>query len=282
MAIQGAPYVGVTGFKDVDEIHNIIWRLADSHQGRLEARPLMVGVLVNNRTLGNDETEHRSARFPSMENVRSVFQQASDQGNLMTLRLAHFNTHFPESLGNQLISLAEQCFPYIEGVQLNCCWPDPKQLEAVRPEFRRIVLQIGSKALADCKHDPKQIVERLRRYSGLITDVLIDPSGGTGQFADFQIMRPVLHAIKNWNYGIGLGVAGGLCADNVNCLQLRLLFQEFPNLSIDAEGRLRTENDQKLELIETESYITKAFSTVEKVRHEQYLMREAERLALES
>jgi hypothetical protein len=58
---------------------------------------------------------------------------------------------------------------------------------------------------------------------------------------------------KGWN--IGLGVAGGLGPDSLNLVEP--LIAKFPNLSIDAEGRLRN-NQNDLDLKAMSDYLAKA------------------------
>lgn len=265
MGRLGSPYIGVTGFTTVDEVHRILMFLADGYQSRLEDRPLMVGVLVNNHTLAGEAAT--SVRFPSMEIVKSIFEQASDQGDLMTLRLAHYNTENPGNLGEELKCLAKYCGYSMEGVQLNCCWPSPQQLEDIRPPFfRRVVLQIGKRALEAYDYDHEAVAASVDEYanSGLITDILLDPSGGKGQLANFKSMMPTLHLIAERHPGLGIGVAGGLSSESV--MELLPLFKEFLNLSIDAEGLIRTEDNSSLYLQRVCDYVTTTFSVLRKSR----------------
>jgi len=55
---------------------------------------------------------------------------------------------------------------------------------------------------------------------------------------------------------MGLGVAGGLSPTTLDLV--RPLTNEFPDLSIDAEGRLRTPEDH-LDLAVSSEYLRKAF-----------------------
>jgi phosphoribosylanthranilate isomerase len=76
----------------------------------------------------------------------------------------------------------------------------------------------------------------------VIDDVLIDPSGGQGQLLDLTRVEPLVHKLYEDHLPIGVGIAGGLTATTVN--NLDLLVKQYPDLSIDAEGGLRTPDDQ--------------------------------------
>ena len=84
-------------------------------------------------------------------------------------------------------------------------------------------------------------IEKIGRYGSMIDYVLFDASHGTGQRLDVESLREFVAAgyespdLKRVNFG----VAGGLDAETVP--QLAPLVDEFPELSWDAEGRLRGE-----------------------------------------
>lgn len=264
MANSGLPYVGVTGFTTPDEVHQLLAQLADGYQNRLEARPLMVGVLVNSRTLTGKNPEKQSPRYPTLDDVKPIFEQAQRQGDKMTLRLVHFNTKTPQSLGDELKQLAEHCGWQMEGVQLNVCWPDPDQLKDALKDFRRVVLQIGKEAYQECIYTWKSISLCLNAYKGLITDILIDPSGGRGVLVNLEHMPRTLADIKEKHPNLGIGVAGGL--DKKTSKSLAPLFAEFPDLSVDAESRLRSEDDTHLDIVKTREYVKSVFDVVQKER----------------
>ena len=53
--------------------------------------------------------------------------------------------------------------------------------------------------------------------------------------------RALMLALRNTYPHLGIGIAGGLSADTLP--HIAGLLQEIPDLSIDAEGQLRDEND---------------------------------------
>ena len=106
----------------------------------------------------------------------------------------------------------------------------------------RIIIQISGKAFNQVDRDPQKLCDRLARYVGLMTHVLFDMSGGTGKPLDPDESIPVLEALyESFEYLQGIGVAGGLGPGTVH--RLKPLIERFPDLSFDAEGRLRNEDD---------------------------------------
>ena len=85
--------------------------------------------------------------------------------------------------------------------------------------------------------DPIRLVNRVRKYQGLVNYVLLDPSGGTGRLFNPEELKKFLGRLYEAQLDLSYGVAGGLSPTTLNLLES--LVKEFPNLSIDAEGRLR-------------------------------------------
>ncbi|MDO8571756.1 MAG: hypothetical protein Q7R79_03695, partial [bacterium] len=100
----------------------------------------------------------------------------------------------------------------------------------------------------------------VKTYEQLIDYVLLDPSGGTGKMFDPRVERTYLDKLAD--LGVGLGVAGGLSPSTLHLLQP--LINDYPNLCIDAEGRLRNQDDQ-LDLTVAGSYLQKAYELFDSV-----------------
>jgi hypothetical protein len=69
------------------------------------------------------------------------------------------------------------------------------------------------------------------------TDVLLDASGGRGQAIDVAAAEVAVQQIRDACPGLGIGIAGGLCAEMVP--QVAHLLAD--GVSVDAEGALRDE-----------------------------------------
>ena len=225
------PYMGVTGFMSRGEV-----QAALEAQGRRTAqsgRKLMVGVLASSKTLAGNTNKFPN-RYPKITDIAGIFPNEK-----WTLNLIHYATDEQDTLDQQLIRMVDLGGPYLEGFQLNVRWPNPAQLRAIG--HLRVVLQLGKKALEEMGNNPVRVADRLDGYRGLISDVLVDASGGLGLKLDPEAAYSYLRAIQERHPTLGLGVAGGLSGETVGGLEP--LAREFSNLSFDAEGRLRTKDE---------------------------------------
>ena len=226
------PYIGITGFMHRGEVDAVLGVFPED-----SPRKLMVGVLASEKTLSG-QTNKRPGRYPDRLAVQHIFSDSP-----LALNLVHYNTKNPETLTTQMRAFAELFGgPYFHGFQLNVAWPSPSKLANYRATCKGvIVLQIGAHAVEMVDNSPEKLAERVAEYRGLVEYVLLDPSGGKGQPFDTEQARLYLRALAEKDLGIGLGVAGGLSAETLYLVEP--LVEEFPDLSIDAEGRLRDEND---------------------------------------
>ena len=252
------PYIGVTGFMSPDEVNETLRDINFKKANRL----LMVGVLASAKTLVG-QTNKWPNRYPKWENVKNIFQE-----NDNCLNLIHFNTKEPDQLTFHLNSMTDAVGPKLHGFQLNIAWPNPESIaryKDVHPD-KVIVLQVGGHAFSMVNHEPEMVEDMVKSYLGLIDYVLLDPSGGLGQELNPFAMRDYLLALAKHEKQIGLGVAGGLSAGTVKILEP--LIKDYPNLSIDAEGRLRTEIGDNLNVPVTRGYIQQSLDLFERVRLE--------------
>lgn len=257
-------YIGITGFAHTREL----W--GELHQHRIQQaasanRLLMVGVLASLETLTN-RPHRRAHRYPHLSLIGKLF--TTDDG---VLNIIHYHTSEPESLAGQLTVLMRWAGEQCHGVQLNVAWPDPQELAKFRRRHPsvRLVLQCGAKALRQVTLI-NDFTHRLRDYTmdNLIDDLLIDPSGGQGKPFDLMLEQHQLRILRDAGFldqrldqgraighPLGIGVAGGLGASNLD--SLAELLREFPQLSIDAEARLRDGHDE-LAVHEATTYVVQA------------------------
>lgn len=239
-----ASYVGVTGFTAPEEVL-FAWAAASPDA------PFMVGVLASSTTLegGTNSWKHR---YPRREDIAGIFPEKS----AWTLNLVHFNMSRAHSLGDWLAACVRWGGPNLQGVQLNIPWPSRAELEAWRrthdQEFA-IVLQVGGAAMAACHGDVRAIAYRIKEYEGLVEHVLIDGSGGSGTPLDSGFVADCFAEILMKDIDVGLGVGGGLEPGRVQEL-LGPVHRRFPFFSVDAEGRLRDDED-RLDIGRTVQYV---------------------------
>ena len=243
------PYIGVTGFMSAMEIENVLAAMP------VDSRHLfMVGVLASVRTLRGDEP-WQPGRYPHVLAIKDIFVLAPK-----VLNLVHYAPGNRPDLGGQLKQMAEFGGPFLHGFQLNVFWPDPKEIEKIAHYKLRIVLQLDGTALIKAG-DSNEFKERLSVYDGLITDVLVDLSGGKGKLFDLDYVRSRLGVIREHFPNLGYGVGGGLAPETVDLI--KPLVAEFPNLSIDAEGRLRTPHpEDKLDVSRAKEYVARGLKVL--------------------
>ena len=231
-------YVGITGFTSRNEVYSV----SDSMMSEDSNRLLMVGVLASQKTLRGQKNKWPN-RYPRVQDISGIFTQHEG-----VLNLIHYSTdnhhENPNFLIDELIQMTQLGGPFLHGFQLNIAWPSRGAIAEFRKNVpnKVIVLQIGGKALRVINHSPKNLADDLIKYEELVDYVLIDPSGGLGIPFDTEKARTYLEAIKERGIDLGLGVAGGLSPTTLDLVQP--LLSDFPELSWDAEGRLRDEQDK--------------------------------------
>ena len=236
------PYIGITGFTKQEEVVSALDIFPQNSN-----RKLMVGALATYKSLRGIPMKPRWAKqTPNPEAIRSIF--LNDE---RVVNLVHFSTEEGQEglVLADMLRIHELAGANFHGFQLNVAWPQINQLDEYRAAMGRdyrIVLQLGQKAVEAVGGTTQGVVEMLCRYAGIVDDVLLDPSGGLGKPFDPERAREFLSAIAERGWNLGFGVAGGLGPDSLNLVEP--LVAEFPNLSIDAQGRLRnTENDLDME-----------------------------------
>lgn len=245
------PYIGVTGFsrpEDVDAALQVF-----PHDGK---RKLMVGVLTTFKSLRDISMKPKWAKqTPKPLNISNLFVD-----DRRVVNLVHFSTEEGQegSVLADMLKIHELAGPNLHGFQLNLTWPETRLLDDYRRAMGyeyRVVLQIGAKAVKVIRGTAQRIVDMLYNYVGVVDDILLDPSGGHGKPFDTERAREFLSAIVGQRWNLGLGVAGGLGPDSLNLVEP--LVSEFPDLNIDAQGKLRNaENNLDLDAVNT--YLTKA------------------------
>lgn len=244
------PYVGVSGLMSRAAVDACLaaFEQAFPHGDHL----LMVGVLASQKTVAGVANKH-PRRYPRVPDVADIF---ADHPRL-TLNLVHYASDTQPTLP-ELRDLASVAGHLCEGFQFNVTWPHPEVLAVFQeswggwpPASQRFVLQAGRLLL----NGVVDLVRALRPYRGLVTDVLLDASGGRGLPLDVELERAAVSELLAADLGMGISVAGGLCAEGMP--EIAPLLRDFPCLSIDAEGRLRTPEDD-LDLDRVRAYLAAA------------------------
>ena len=178
------PYIGITGFKNLHEIHSIAECVNEYPLGYV-----MFGITSSNKRLLDPTSSGKTS--PRLDRVRDMVRAVPNHH----LPMIHYYTPNLDQLAEEVIALFDYCqIANSCGLQINALWPDPEQIKKIHlcyPDFVRqsmkITLQLPKKALQATNHE---IVEKLKEYQGLINYALIDPSGGMGE--DFNTVRAAL------------------------------------------------------------------------------------------
>ncbi|MEK7646465.1 MAG: hypothetical protein AAB381_02110 [Patescibacteria group bacterium] len=254
------PYIGITGFrtyKEVAEMLQVFMRHRRLHSERL----LHVGVMTHYHRV-NETSGESASSFIANDRIASVFCSPEVQvyNCLHYADMAHRKT-----LAADLRKAVALGGYNLDAIQLDLRWPRPERIaEALRDDTRRIevILQIDKYILNEAGQSPANLVEKLKPYQGVIHRVLLDESMGQGEPMNPDRLLPYLRALSQSLPDLGLGVAGGLGPHGLEIL--KPILAEFPDISIDAEGKLSTRGHQgdPLDLAHTEKYLIHALRLV--------------------
>lgn len=225
------PYTGITGFTTSGEV-SVAFRLLPP--GR---RRLMVGVLVTDRTLEGLPEEICPRRLPPVADLPILFSADPRAFNAV-----HFHTRTPERLAEQAEQVIAAAGPRLHALQINLDQVPPECLRAIRAAHPGLALILP---LRETTHFAQV-------YAELADVVLFDWSAGRGLLFDLAEARAALEEIEARMPGVALAVAGGVGPDTID--RVRPLLERFPDLSVDAESRLRDAED-RLDLAKVGEYL---------------------------
>lgn len=249
--MKAQSYIGITGFMSRSEVDVVL-----AAKPAASERLLMVGVLVSAKTM-RMERNSKLNRYPFPCSIISGIIWRHPR----VLNLVHYATDDRRNLSLQLDMVSGWSGSSLDGFQLNMVWPDPREMERYKiepngPQETTFVLQVGGRAFEKVRKSPKALARKLAdEYDGLADYVLIDPSGGEGKPFDPVVARACIEAVTAKCPNLAVGLAGGLGPDTLDCVEP--LLRDFPDLCLDAEGRLRTPVDN-LDLDRAVAYLQRA------------------------
>lgn len=226
------PYIGITDFVNFDQVQ-LMLKVFNKNLRSEQRRRLHVGVMMSYKTLNGLETKW-SVAFPPKEKIADIFSSKE------TMNCLHYADYDEIDVAENITRAIGFGGSGINALQLDMVWPNPKHVSDAIKNSRKeleIILQVGKNAIEQANNDPKEIVERIKDYDGVISHVLLDKSMGRGLGMDALGLIPFVNAIKKEFPDLGIVVAGGLGPDTLNLVEP--LIKEFPDVSIDAQGKLR-------------------------------------------
>jgi phosphoribosylanthranilate isomerase len=196
--------------------------------------------------------------FPRNEEVADIFEE--DQAAI--LNVLHYADYAEVHFEQCLRMASAYGGRKMQAIQLDMRWPDVGVIREYRSTQRDIwiILQIGRQCFDDVGDDPEKIARRLEPYAETVDAVLLDRSMGSGTLLDPAKTLPHLRRISAEFPKMGLAIAGGLGPETVDII--KPILAEFPQVSIDAQGRLRR-SGKSMDPIEwdlAETYLRRAIA----------------------
>lgn len=253
------PYIGICDFTAPDQVHQLLRLIPHG-----SSHDLMVGVMMSYKTLNDLPTKWADV-FPKKMNIASIF--VNDSRVLNTIHYADYavGADADPLLEVTLSKVQSYGGPHLDAIQLDMIWPDPDELRRFHDNYGiPIILQVGANAMRECGDDPIETCERLKKYGTAIDAVLFDKSMGRGVRMDAALLAKYAGALSFDCPHLLPAVAGGLGPSTLDLV--RPLVRAFPDLSIDAQWRLRKSGNMKdpIDWSMAESYLTQSIALFSK------------------
>lgn len=250
------PYIGITDFMNVRQVR-YMQRVFQARKSIHSNRLLHVGVMMSYKTLHGIPTKWQKA-FPTNDQIAEILSVPD------TYNCLHYADYEKDpDLWKSLVQAISYGGAGMNAIQLDMIWPDPIAVAYAASTSKKeieVILQIGKNALELEGNDPQCVVKRLARYAGAVNRVLLDKSMGQGAHMNAYELIPFARAIRDQLPELGITVAGGLGPETMHLVEP--LVNEFSDLSIDAQGRLRPSGNalDPIDWSLAEQYLTNALS----------------------
>jgi hypothetical protein len=251
------PYIGITGFTNADQVRLML----DTFQRNKRMgsqRKLHIGVMMSFNTLHGLPSRYTDS-FPKNTAIRDIFP-AGPQSEIMNC--VHYADHRHDpNLRYPLQNAIGFGGPHMNALQLDAVWPDPDEIQEAlcgHDHITDVILQVGKHALEKVGDEIPRLLNELACYSETVTHIILDKSMGRGLPLDSDDLLPFLRTIRSELPEYQLVVAGGLGPNTLHLLEP--IIEEFPDINIDAEGKLRASgnNIDPLDIPITQDYLAQA------------------------
>jgi len=249
--MKAKPYIGITGFKTVEEITAAKDAFAENgieNKGYLA----MFGFLCSQKKL--DDINLEGTQSPALSRIPELASGLP----AWALPMMHYHTKEKDTLDDQVKRLFQINDLYnrriCNSVQLNVDWPSIRSLGNIISEMpgMKIVLQFPNRAIEGLSIG--EIAAKAGKYAKLASYALIDKSGGKGVSLDTGFSTDLMLALREAMPNTRIGLAGGLSGENVAGIISGVSEKFDEPFCIDAQGRLRTEDKLSLDKSKVADY----------------------------
>lgn len=254
------PYVGVSGVVSPEQQ---LWIREEAEPIVAKGRQLLLGVKAVHKTHWLEvENKYGRDHYPVGSDItRSLGELSDDEMGVAQVfldRKAAKNEGIKEYEKKFIEKLIARKAAWLTGIQFDKLpWHETDYTDLFAfiksDQPRTVLLQCHGDIMDQYKDDISGLTELLKGYYGLVDYILFDASHGQGRELNPDALKPFIEAASNLE-GIGVGVAGGLDQRAV-LSRLPALLREYPELSFDAEGRLRHDAQGVLDERWTRNYL---------------------------
>lgn len=220
MSLQEKPtiqrYVGITGVQSPEDVNMTLDVGAASGFGPGQSHNVMLGALVSPATIRNGEPENTAKGYrhvAGMEELIATLGAATQAGAVAMVHMElHKELWGTEGDGQHVITLLQALEPHDirPAVQLN---------GILRPDdIKRISEETGAPIVLQFRKEleqanPAEVIRYVAEVQGAISEVLLDPSMGTGAVFDpetgLEWHRRLTEAFPDqFSYGVAGGLGG--------------------------------------------------------------------------
>jgi hypothetical protein len=255
-SVSYEPYVGITGFKTVEEVRELTRSFLDLEQRYCTRYTMMVGLLSSAKKLANPSVG--GTETPAVNDLAELARVCPR----MLFPVVHYFTENREKLADEATRVFEtnHLYDFCQGLQVNMSWPNVQQLQRLESRFRdlKIILQLPPAATSGLS--AAEIASMCGDYSGLVSYVLIDPSRGHGLEFELDSSCEVMSAVSRKVARVG--ICGGLGPDNVRQRFLDVASTFGEGFCVDAQGKLRSADKTCLNLAAAKEYLQGVFQGI--------------------
>ncbi len=254
------PYIGITDFETLEQVQKMQKVFVETRGNT--THNLSVGVMMSYKTLRGIETKWQNV-WPSKEKIADIFIRNEDVMN--TLHYADYDNR--TTLDDILEAVyAANRHDGLNAIQFDMPWPSHRMIAELPGRFEEstkreleVIIQVGRVAIDECQGNMERVIDSMQWYVDHGACILFDMSAGKGVPLDANLLRKYLRlTVDRFGPQTGIAVAGGLGPKTMHLVEP--LLGEFPYISIDAQGKLRTSGNA-LDPIDwnlAEEYIRKA------------------------